>query len=143
MVKEAKKQRKYRRIMPAMGFVIAVTLGIMSWLLAPEVVHFARTDGPSMINERLSDMNDEELQYLEYAVTAMLFLVLFGAAMLMVSVAIGEDPMEEEMLLRPRMNASPKEVKKYLKKVKQMEDRRLRQAEAKRKADERAARKRG
>ena len=141
MVKVAEKQRKYRRIMPAMGLLIAVTLGILSWFLAPEIITFARTDGPAAVNERLSKMNSEELQYLEYAATVFVWLILFGGAMLIVSIAVGEDPMEEEMILRPRENASPKEVKKYLKKVKQMEDRRLRQAEAKKKAEYEQAKK--
>jgi hypothetical protein len=145
MVKEAKKVRKYQRIMPAMGLIIAVTLGILSYLLAPELISFARSDGPSAatVNERLSEMTADELQLLEYAVTVILWLVLFGVSMLIVAIAIGEDPQKEEMILRPRENASPKEVKKYLKKVKQMEDRRLKQAAAKKKADERSAKRRG
>ena len=145
MVKEAKKERKYQRIMPAMGFIIAVTLGVVAYFVAPEFLVFMRTDGPShaSINERLSDMSASEYQLMEYATMVFIWLVLFGAAMLIVAVAIGEDPREEEMILRPKEKATPKEVKQYLKKVKKMESRRLKQAEAKRKADERAAKRRG
>jgi hypothetical protein len=141
MVKTAKKERKFRKIMPAMGLVIAVALGIVAWFLAPEIIDLAKKN--ASINEQLTGMTLQEQDYFEYAVAAFLWLLFFGMAMLAVSIAIGEDPQEEQLILRPKEKASPREVKAYLKKVKAMEERRLKQAEAKRKADERAAKRRG
>jgi len=141
MVKTAKQAKKGERLLPAMGFVIAVALAVVAWFAAPELIALGKNNAD--INKELTGMTLQEQEYFEYAVAAFLWLALFGISMLFVSMAIGEDPQDEQLILRPREDASPKEVKAYLKKVKKMEERRLKQAEEKRKKDEQAAKRRG
>lgn len=134
MVKEAQKTKKMHPLLPVMGLVIAVCLGVLAYFLSPIVIDLIEKQvGEYEFNQRVGNSR----QYLEYAFAAFIWLVLFALAMAIVSAAIGEDPEEELRLVRPR-EGDVRAWRKYERAQRKMEERRMKQAKAKLRAEERA-----
>ena len=142
MVKDASTERRPHALLPIMGLVVAIAIGIVAYFLSPILLDIIRDQmGVQSYERRLGRVDDDTLRYI---FSGLLWLILFSICMMIVAVAIGEDPEEEARLVKPALSrAKPKEVKKYLKGITKIEDRRVKQLEEKQQREAEAARKRG
>lgn len=134
MVKVAEKKKAKNPWLPFVGFMIAVSVGVIAYFGAPILTEFVKDYiGEAEFNRRLGTTSQGTF---ELAVAVFIWLILFATAMMIVAAAIGEDPEEEGRLLRPR-EGDAKAAKQYLKKLDKLEKRRAKQMAAKRAAKER------
>src|SRR5687768_16696377 len=115
MVKQAEKSIGIRAYFPIMGLVLAISVGVLAYFLAPELIKllagmefqgtpegefYRKLDilysDPSQIHDAL--MNTKA----QLAFAALLWLIIFSTMMVFVSAAIGEDPDKEFTILQPR-----------------------------------------
>ena len=137
MVKQAEKVKRANPFLPFIGFVVAVSVGVMAYFLAHPVTELIEDQlAPGEFQRRLGDISQENF---EIAVAAVLWLLLFSVAMFIVAAAIGLDPEEADTLVAPRPG-DVKGTKAYLKKLDKVEARRAKQLKAKKAADEREKR---
>ncbi len=134
MVKVAEKKKARNPWLPFIGFMIAVSVGVIAYFGSPLLTELIKNQlGEAEFNSRLGSTSQGTF---EAAVAVFIWLVLFAVVMMIVAAAIGEDPEEEGRLLRPR-EGDAKAAKQYLKKLDKLEKRRGKQMAAKRAAKER------
>jgi hypothetical protein len=150
MVKQAEKIRRKSSLLPAMGLVLAVCVAVIAYFAAPLLVELLR-ENVGAFNARVGNPAEivdtpagaiTRLRLIELGMVVVLWLALYGLSMIVVTSALGEDPEDEERLMRPRENASEKEWERYRKRYAKLEQRRIRQAEEKQKREEQARRRR-
>lgn len=116
MVKEYKAKKKRNPYLPILGFVILISLAVLSFFIAPLLIDFAKgAVGEAEFNSRLGSLTETQLQG---AIAFVLWLILFASSMMIVSAALGDDPSAKDRLVRPRENASDREWDKYEKALK-------------------------
>ncbi|MFP4322758.1 MAG: hypothetical protein ACLFTK_09915 [Anaerolineales bacterium] len=130
MVKDAKRKKiTAGPLLPLVGFVLVVSLGIVAYFSSPLAVDLAREQiGPAEFDSRLAQDNIER-SMVDNAFAVLVWLVLMATTMMLVAAAIGEDPDKENTLVRPREGASEKEWQKYQKEWAKLEKKRLERAE--------------
>lgn len=123
--KQTKKQKHY--LLPAMGLVVAVAVGALSYFVAPIVIELIRGQmGEARFDARLGDFSEQNLRI---AFSVVCWFVLFALSMMIVAMLLGEDPEDEDRLVRPREGASDKEWKKYEKAIGKIRAKRAKRAE--------------
>jgi|GEM_PF-1265978 len=126
MVKEAKKEKKINPFLPVLGLTLAVMMGIISFFAAPFLLDlFIDYYGEVEFNRQLGDV---DRSFVEYGFMALMFFSLFGIVMFIVAAAIGEDPEDEQRLVRPR-EGDVKAMKKWEAKQAKIDQRRMRRAD--------------
>jgi hypothetical protein len=137
MVKEAEKVKRINPFLPFIGFVVAVSVGVIAYFVAHPLTELIKDQlAPGEFERRLGTLTQENF---EIAIALVLWLLLFAVAMFIVSAGIGLDPEEADTLVPPRPG-DVKGTKAYLKKLDKVEARRAKQIKAKRAADEREKR---
>lgn len=98
MVKQAEKKKPARlAILPAMGMVLALTYAAMAYFLGP------------MLFDLLVERSDEfalriegNEKYFRIGLSLVIWFFMLVVSMLLVSIALGEDPEKEMRMIKPR-----------------------------------------
>ncbi len=119
-----KKKRRSKALLPLMGLMLAVLLGVVAYFLAPIAL-----DGLASVNEEWHgrvyqaddpttpvDESQEFLPNYEYLMAIILWVVLLAFAMTVVAMAVGSAPEKETLKMMGPSPADKKAVAKQLKK---------------------------
>jgi hypothetical protein len=114
------KKRKPRPLLPVMGLLLAVALGVFSYFIAPTLVDFGVEQNDTIRKEVETFENDPPSglpeKTFDYITAGFMWLILMGLFMFVASVAIGQDPEKESWKNMGPSPANKKAVAKQLKK---------------------------
>lgn len=149
MIKQAekKKSRASRVLLPIIGLFMGLALFVLSYFAAPFLIRQVRSQeirGVTVqeFNQRLGITDDSELENSlpHIATTILIWIVSFSFLILIVSMAIGQDPERDNVMLHPR-RSDMKELKKYASYLEAEQKKRAKLIKEKQKRDARNAKK--
>jgi hypothetical protein len=116
----APKPKKKRPLLPVLGLSLAILLGLVSYLAAPALLQFGEDQSEDLKSQMDDFRNDPDFDALpdetpEYILMAMMWLIMMGLAMFLVSAAIGTDP---EKMTQHMMGPSPANKEAVVKQLK-------------------------
>ncbi len=88
MVKQAEKKKKQSPLMPVIGLFLAIIFGLFAVVLIGPASQF-------LLDQRVS-FGTMDVNLRNGLIGGMLWLIMFGSAMFLVSILVGRDPDEKE-----------------------------------------------
>lgn len=126
-----KKKRGTKAFLPILGLILALLFALVAYFAAPPVVDFI--EGRSAKIE--AQFNDLRIDYgdniIDYVFAGLIWLVLLGLAVFLVSLMIGDDPDRESFKYMGPPPADKKAMAKYYKREIKERQKRAKQKQAK------------
>lgn len=102
-VVQQKKKRKANRLLPVLGIALAITFAVIAYFLLEPVRGYLRAQGvTSAFDPQLADL----------LIGGVLWLLMFGTAMFLVSIVVGRDPAEKQSIEFSKQAAKRKKREK-------------------------------
>ena len=146
-MKKPDKSSTPKTLMPLLGFIVAGGLGVIAYFLAPELIKFLSTQGIQGMGQfqfydKLGIVDgDVEGSSARYVFAALIWGLLFSILMVVVAMALGTHPEDEDVImLRPKENDA-KAMKKYYEKLEKQKKKMTKQAKEYQKRKEKEAKK--
>jgi uncharacterized Tic20 family protein len=92
-----KRKRRSRALLPVMGLMLAVLLGVVAVFTSPLLVELIEEQQPDVANQFADFEADYGENAVDYVIAAVMWLVMLAFMMFIAAMAIGSDKAEKEM----------------------------------------------